>query len=174
MKELYFHTLERIKGHHLDVIHMQSSGEIFYYYHHLKCYLNSLTTKDTLQVNFQTNGNLLSAERLKELKEISKKTGIQYTFSFSMDAITSETYKKVRCGGDFDKLLDILERTIILFGKENIDLSFTIKEPNMHEASKFRKFYRDEYGITRSYLSYDFFDKKCQDLYNSLPQEGIC
>ena len=86
---------------------------------------------------------------------------------FSIDAVTKETYKKVR-GGDFDKLIDNILFTIALFGKENIDYSFTIKEPNTHEAIKFKDFIKNTFGYSpkgRAYLSYDYYDKSCQDLF---------
>ena len=166
-RELYFAMLEKIKGHNLDIIHMQSSGEVFFYYYKIKEYLKSLSINDTKEVNFQTNGLLLNKDRLKELKKISEETGIKYTFNFSIDAVTKETYKKVR-GGDFDKLIDNILFTIALFGKENIDYSFTIKEPNKHEAIKFKDFIKNTFGYSpkgRAYLSYDYYDKSCQDLF---------
>ena len=170
--DLYFETLERIKGHNLDMIHMQSSGEVFFYYIKIKEYLKSLSINDTKEVNFQTNGLLLSDKRLQELKQISEETGIKYTFNYSFDAITEETYKKVR-GGDFNKLIHIFEKTLDLYGKDNVQCSFTIKEPNKHEAALFKKFFIDNYSFYAAYVTYDCFDKSCHDLFDSLNQETI-
>ena len=168
-KNLYFQLLEKIKGHNLDVIHMQSSGEVFFYYFKIREYLKSLTINDTKEINFQTNGLLLSKDRLKELKKISNDTGIEYTFSFSVDAITPETYKKVR-GGDFEKLLNNISETIETFGQENISFSFTIKGPNKHEAVKFKKFIMNKfnYSFCPVYLSFDYFDDSCQQYFLEL------
>lgn len=173
LRDLYFETLERIKGHNLDVIHMQSSGEVFFYYFKIREYLKSLSINDTKEVNFQTNGLLLNDERLQELKQISEETGVKYTFSYSFDAITEETYKKVRIGGDFNKLIHIFEKTLDLYGKDKVQCSFTIKEPNKHEAALFRKFFIDNYNFYSTYVTYDCLDKSCHDLFNSLNQEEI-
>ncbi len=174
LKNLYFETLEKIKGHNLEIIHMQSSGEVFFYYYKIKEYLKSLTTNDTKEVNFQSNGLLLSNERLKELKQISEQTGIKYTFNYSIDAISSETYKKIRVGGDFNKLLDIFEKTINIFGKENMMASFTIKKGNEHEAASFRKFFKDNFDFEGTYITYDLMDKECHDFFDKLNQGDIC
>ena len=174
LKELYFTTLEKIKGHQLDNIHMQSSGEVFFYYFKIKEYLKTLTLEDTKEVNFQTNGLLLDRGRLNELKEISDKTGVLYTFNYSFDAITEETYKKVRIGGDFNKLIKVFEDTLDIFGPENTQTSFTIKKPNIHETALFREYFRDKYNFYRTYVSYDLFDKDCHAFFNTLDQKDIC
>lgn len=173
LKQLYFDTLERIKGHQLDTIHMQSSGEVFFYYFKIKEYLKTLTLNDTKEVNFQSNGLLLNETRLKELKEISEKTGIKYSFSYSFDAISEETYKKVRIGGDFNHLIEVFEKTMELFKPENILVSFTIKKPNIHEAPLFRKYFKEKYNFPYSYVTYDLLDPECQKVLNSLNQEDI-
>lgn len=174
LKQLYFDTLERIKGHQLDTIHMQSSGEVFFYYFKIKDYLKSLTLNDTKEVNFQSNGLLLNEDRIKELKQISDTTGIRYTFNYSFDAISKETYEKVRIGGDFNHLVDVFEKTLEIFGHDNTQVSFTIKKPNIHEAALFRKYFKEKYNFTRSYVSYDLFDKDCRTVLDSLNQEDIC
>ena len=176
-KELYFTILEKIKGHNLDMIHMQSSGEVFFYYLKIKNYLMSLSTNDTKEINFQTNGLLISHNKLKELYDISMQTNVKYSFNFSIDSVTEETYKKVR-GGDFDKLIDNILFTIELFGKENIEYSFTIKEPNKHEAMKFKDFIKNTFGYSSknnpAKLSYDYFDKSCQDLFLKITSFNKC
>ena len=168
-KELYFDTLEKIKGHNLDVIHMQSSGEVFFYYFRLKKYLESLSLQDTKEVNFQTNGLLLSKGRIEELFKISKDTHIKFTFSFSVDAVTEQTYSKVR-GGDFNKLLENISNTIEYFGRDAVAFSFTIKEPNKHEAAQFKDFIKStfHYDYNPAYLSFDYFDKSCQEYFLNL------
>lgn len=173
IKKLYFDTLERVKGHQLDIIHMQSSGEVFFYYFKIKEYLKTLTLNDTKEVNFQTNGLLLNNERLQELKQISENTGIRYTFNYSFDAISKETYEKVRIGGNFDHLINIFEKTLEIFKHENVQASFTIKKPNIHEAALFRKYFKEKYNFTGTYVSYDLFDRDCHDVLNDLKQEEI-
>ena len=57
------------------------------YYDNLIPYLKSLNTQDFKNIKFFTNGNLLSDEHLEELKNISIQTGVNYIFSYSVDAI---------------------------------------------------------------------------------------
>lgn len=92
---------------------LSGSGEIFVYYDSLIPYLKSLNTKDFKNINFITNGNLLSDKHLEELKNISIQTGINYIFTYSVDAVTKETYEKVRIGGDFNKVLQNIKKNNI-------------------------------------------------------------
>lgn len=156
------YCLNKLKGHSLNTLRLNGSGEIFTYYNDVIKYLRSINTKDFKNIKFFTNGNLLDDKRLEELKDISNKTGINYIFYYSVDAITEETYKKVRIGGDFNKVLHSIEKTLSLFSKENVLISFTIKKPNRGEAKLFRQFYKEKFKIDDNYLcmNYDFLNKE--------------
>lgn len=156
------YCLNKLKGHSLNTLRLNGSGEIFTYYNDVIKYLRSLNTQDFKNIKFFTNGNLLDDKRLEELKDISNKTGVNYIFYYSVDAITEETYKKVRIGGDFNKVLHNIEKTLSLFSKENVLISFSIKKPNREEAKLFRQFYKEKFKIDDNYLcmNYDFLNKE--------------
>ena len=156
------YCLNKLKGHSLNTLRLNGSGEIFTYYNDVIKYLRSINTKDFKNIKFFTNGNLLDDKRLEELKDISNKTGVNYIFYYSVDAITEETYKKVRIGGDFNKVLHNIEKTLSLFSKENVLISFSIKKPNREEAKLFRQFYKEKFKIDDNYLymNYDFLNKE--------------
>lgn len=88
------------------------------YYDNLIPYLKNLNTQDFKNIKFFTNGNLLNDKRLEELKNISIQTGVNYIFSYSVDAVTKETYEKIRIGGNFNKVLQNIKKTISLFSKK--------------------------------------------------------
>ena len=156
------YCLNKLKGHSLNTLRLNGSGEIFTYYNDVIKYLRSINTQDFKNIKFFTNGNLLDDKRLEELKDISNKTGVNYIFYYSVDAITEETYKKVRIGGDFNKVLHNIEKTLSLFSKENVLISFSIKKPNREEAKLFRQFYKEKFKIDDNYLcmNYDFLNKE--------------
>ena len=166
------YCLNKLKGHSLNTLRLNGSGEIFVYYDSLITYLKSLNTQDFKNIKFFTNGNLLDDKRLEELKDISNKTGVNYIFYYSVDAITEETYKKVRIGGDFNKVLHNIEKTLSLFSKENVLISFSIKKPNRKEAKLFRQFYKEKFKIDDNYLcmNYDFLNKE-DDIDKKIYQE---
>lgn len=156
------YCLNKLRGYNLDTLRLCGSGEIFMYYDNLIPYLKSLNTQDFKNIKFFTNGNLLNDERLEELKNISIQTGVNYIFSYSVDAVTKETYKKIRIGGDFNKLLQNIKKTISLFSKNNVFLMFTVKEPNREEAKFYRQFYKEQFGFEDGYMgmNFDFLNKE--------------
>lgn len=156
------YCLNKLRGHNLNTLRLNGSGEIFTYYDDVIKYLRSINTEDFKNIKFLTNGNLLDDERLEELKDISNKTGVNYIFHYSVDAITEETYKKIRIGGDFNKVLHNIEKTLSLFPKENVFISFTVKKPNREEAKLFRQFYKEKFKIDEDFLcmNYDFLNKE--------------
>ncbi len=84
-----------------------------------------------------TNGNLLNSKVMKSLIE----AGITRIL-FSLDAATSETYKKVRPGGDFSTVINNLE-ALLSYKKEKglvipaVRVSFVTSNLNAHEQKPF-------------------------------------
>ena len=154
--KLNTYCLNKLRSHNLNTLRLSGSGEIFVYYNSLITYLKSLNTQDFKNIKFFTNGNLLSDERLEELKNISIQTGINYIFSYSVDAVTKETYEKIRIGGDFNKVLQNIKKTISLFSKNNVFLMFTIKKPNREEAKLYPKFYKELFGFEDTHIGMNF------------------
>lgn len=162
LKELYFETLEKIKGHNLDIIEFTDRGEPFFYYYKIRDYLKTLTTNDTKAVKILTNLNLLSEERIKELKAISEQTGIHYKFEASIDGITKESYEATRIKGNFEKTIENLKILVAVF--DDVLVNFTIKKFNMTSTKQeIENFFKDLGTTVR--ITYDFFDKNCQELF---------
>lgn len=154
--KLNTYCLNKLRSHNLNTLRLSGSGEIFVYYDSLITYLKSLNTQDFKNIKFFTNGNLLSDERLEELKNISIQTGVNYIFSYSVDAVTKETYEKIRIGGDFNKVLQNIKKTISLFSKNNVFLMFTIKKPNREEAKLYHQFYKELFGFEDTHIGMNF------------------
>lgn len=167
MKKAYFDTLYKIKGHQLDTIMMNNGGEVFVYYDEIVEYLKSLTPNDTRQVTFVTNLVLLNEERFKELKQISENTGVTYFFLPSVDGIKKESYEAIRLGGKFEKITENLHLLADIFGPQQAVILYTIKKPNINETKNVEKYFMDTFGI-RCSISFDVYDKECEEKYNSI------
>lgn len=167
MKKAYFDTLYKIKGHQLDTIMMNNGGEVFVYYDEIIEYLKSLTPNDTRQVTFVTNLVLLNEERFKELKQISESTGVTYFFLPSVDGIKKESYEAIRLGGKFEKIIENLHLLADIFGPQQAVILYTIKKPNINETKNVEKYFMDTFGI-RCSISFDVYDKECEEKYNSI------
>lgn len=167
MKKAYFDTLYKIKGHQLDTIMMNNGGEVFVYYDEIIEYLKSLTPNDTRQVTFVTNLVLLNEERFKELKQISENTGVTYFFLPSVDGIKKESYEAIRLGGKFEKITENLHLLADIFGPQQAVILYTIKKPNINETKNVEKYFMDTFGI-RCSISFDVYDKECEEKYNSI------
>ena len=166
IKNLYFNTLEKIKGHHLEAIKFTDIGEPFYYYFQIIDYLSSLKYEiDTKEVQFITNLNLLNEKRLNELKEISTKTGIRYFFDISFDGITKESYEKTRVNGSFEKVMNNLKLCVQLFGTENVLYQYVIKAPNFSDDHKsIESFFSNNFGI-KGRVTYDTLDDDAREVF---------
>ena len=167
MKKAYFDTLYKIKGHQLDTIMMNNGGEVFVYYDEIIEYLKSLTPNDTRQVTFVTNLVLLNEERFKELKQISENTGVTYFFLPSVDGIKKESYEAIRLGGKFEKITENLHLLADIFGPQQAVILYTIKKPNINETKNVEKYFMNTFGI-RCSISFDVYDKECEEKYNSI------
>lgn len=167
MKKAYFDTLYKIKGHQLDTIMMNNGGEVFVYYDEIIEYLKSLTPNDTRQVTFVTNLVLLNEKRFKELKQISEDTGVTYFFLPSVDGIKKESYEAIRLGGKFEKITENLHLLADIFGPQQAVILYTIKKPNIDETENVEKYFIDTFGI-RCSISFDVYDKECEEKYNSI------
>lgn len=172
MREINEFCLKNLKGHHLKLLKFTNVGEILVYYNDLIKYLMTIDKNDFENIEILTNGNLLNDERLLTLKNISNLTNVNYIFRYSIDAISESTYKKIRIGGDFNKVLHNMEKTIELFGINNLFIFFTIKEPNREEAPLFHQFYKEKFKISDKhlYLNYDLTSQDPNDIlvYNQV------
>lgn len=138
----------------LNYLGLDGTGEIFIYYNELIEFLSTIDNSFTKNMRFLTNGSLLDEDRIKQLKEISNKTGVNYTFIISIDGISKETFEAVRVGGNFEKTMEVLKLLNTYFKPENITIHFTIKKPNVKEVPYVINFFNQNYV---SFL-YDCFD----------------
>ncbi len=165
-KQVYFHTLNKIKNHNLNKITLTNKGEPFFYLSETMDYLKGLSINDTKEISTITNGNCLDESILNELKDIHDHKGIDFSWVYSVDAISSKVYEQSRNGGNFEKVLKNIEITTKNFGTDNILISFTCKKTNISEVKSVRDFYMKNFGINTS-ITYDYFDP---DLEKSVPK----
>jgi pyruvate-formate lyase-activating enzyme len=95
-----------------------------------------------LVLNFATNGNRITQNQLDAIK-----TGCIGTIVFSLDALTSETYKKIKPSGDFLHALRTLEQLLELRGTGSnisINISFIRQECNAHEENDFVAYWKEK------------------------------
>ena len=166
-RDLQFETLEKIKGHSLEKIHLISSGEVFFYYYKVVQFLKSLTYKDTKIIDFQSNLTLLSKARIDELKSISDITGVIYNFSPSIDGITKESFEAVRVGAKWEQVMENLLYLRDTFGAHNIFINFTLKKPAFSEVKQIKPFFKD-LGIDNVQISPDIYDEQAKALVEAL------
>ena len=162
-KELYFYALNNLRKHELSNIVLTNKGEPFFYKKEIMEYLKSLSIKDTKRISAVTNGNCFDAEDVKEISSIHQETCINFSFMFSIDSISEEVYRIVRCGGDFNKVLNNLTNCIKYFGENNVMVSFTCKDFNLKEVSMAKDFYKSNFGV-ETQISFDYFNPTIKEV----------
>lgn len=103
--------------------------------------------KGMLEVMFNTNGQLLSEDKIKGLID----AGIDYII-ISIDGATKKTYEGIRIGGDFDRLVRNIDylcryRKSHKLRKPIIRLQFVRMKDNIHEISAYYKMWRDKVDV---------------------------
>ena len=143
-------------------LYLDGSGEIFLIYDILVNFLKKLSKDYCEEIIFASNATLLDEIKLKELKEISSKTNIKYSFDISLDGITKETYENTRRGATFEKVLNNIKNVSKLF---EFDISFTAKKTNIsdnpYEVLDFFK----ELKPRATFIRYDIFDDTIKKEY---------
>lgn len=136
--EIYYKILNKCRNLNLDILEFTTAGEPFLYKDRLLEFLETLTTKDTKQVNFITNGTLLDKEYIDKLEQIKIKNGINISICVSIDSINEVGYKIVR-GGDFNK---VIENTEYLNSKKLLDMVLcTISLPVLYQVPNVKDFW---------------------------------
>ncbi|MDY3113687.1 MAG: radical SAM protein [Helicobacter sp.] len=122
--------------------------------------LEYISTKPIMDVHFNTNASLLSEETSKKILNTSVTR-----INISIDAITEETYKKIRIGLDFNKVLKNVDTLLNLKAKMGLELpivrvSFLLQEKNKHELEAFKNFWVDkvDYVSVQRYVPISPFD----------------
>ena len=93
-----------------------------------------------------TNGQILPEETLKLIFESDGNN----TLHFSVDAASPELYAKIRKGGNYEKLVANIRKTLDYRAKIprpnlKLMLQFIVMEENKHEAKKFAEFWGKEF-----------------------------
>ena len=142
---------------------MTNKGEPFYYNEETMKYLKSLNINDVKNISSVTNGNALNKDNLIDMSAIKQNTGIDFFFLFSVDAISEEVYRKVRFGGNFQKVLNNIEDCINYFSKNNVKVSFTCKKPNIQELPAAAQFFQQNFGISTD-ITFDYYNPKLKEI----------
>lgn len=94
-------------------------------------------------VTLTTNGTLLTDARIEKVLD----TGV-HLIDISTDAITPETYAKIRVNGDLKEVttgvLKLIKRNKERGSKTKIVLSFVEQPDNINEAAEFERFWKAE------------------------------
>lgn len=111
-----------------------------------------------VEVMFNTNGLLLTERLARELIE----AGLT-KLSFSVDAATAETYRVVRVGGDFARLLRNIRRFVEIRAEMGariplLKLTFLKMSANAHELDEFVAAWRDTAELFSIQNLYNPFD----------------
>lgn len=83
-----------------------------------------------------TNGSLFTEEKIHELEQ----SGLDI-LNFSVDALTEETYKKIRHGLDFNIVLRNIDNVIQSNFNKSLLVSFVKQKSNIHEYKEFKKYW---------------------------------
>lgn len=111
-----------------------------------KVYMNFLhkvneTNHPHLKISLRTNGMLLTPANWEQIKNAHFAIDL---VSISIDAATNKTYRKLREGGDFNRLMDNLEFLARLkkTKKLKIKFNFVVQKQNFKEMPAFLKLAR--------------------------------
>lgn len=128
-----------------------------------------------LDVWMHTNANLLT----EEISEKLIRNGLT-RINFSVDAVTGQTYNRVRPGGDFNKVIKNITAFLRLkeeLGKKYIRtrVSFAVQNSNRHEKEAFYDFWKEKINLIGFQTFIDFlnFDNKAGNSHK-LPNRFVC
>ena len=132
------------------------------------------TKQNIMDVHFNTNASLLTEEMSRKILDTSVTR-----MNFSVDAITEETYKKIRIGLDFKKVLKNIDTFLNLRAKLGRELpivrvSFFLQEKNKHELEAFKNFWVDkvDYVSVQRYVPISPFDDERSVAISDAPIAG--
>jgi radical SAM protein with 4Fe4S-binding SPASM domain len=92
-----------------------------------------------IKTGLVTNGTLLTEEKIKELREAEVNK-----ICFSIDAYTEETYKKIRRGLSYNKVLKNTENLRNSNSKTLVSVKFLWQKDNYFELNDFKKFWKNK------------------------------
>jgi pyruvate-formate lyase-activating enzyme len=130
------------------------------------------------EICIQTNGSLLTPDKLQRLAELKVDQ-----FNFGMEGITPETYNAIRQGGDLNKITEVLKeiRRMRDAGLAHWEVSINyIELPNLpfsrQEVANFYRGKADRVNFCRSFCDppteHTFTDEEVEESIRNLP--GYC
>lgn len=133
-----------------------------------------VTDKGIMDIHFNTNALLLTEDMSKKILN----TGVT-RICFSVDAITEETYNKLRIGLNFRRVLNNIDMFLNLRAKMGLKLpivrvSFLLQEENKHELEEFKKFWVDkaDYVAVQRYVPISPFNDERSHAIKEAPTRG--
>lgn len=133
-----------------------------------------VTDRGIMDIHLNTNGVLLTEEMSRKILE----TGVTRLL-MSLDAITEETYQKIRPGLDFKAVVQNLETFLRLRAEKGdglplVRVSFLLQEENKHELEAFRAKWVDrvDYVGVQRYVPISPFDDARGRAISEAPQRG--
>lgn len=160
-------------GMHGSYIRITGSGEPLLHPNILN--MVKYAKKKGCKISMITNGSLLTKDKADFLLDCGI-DGIE----FSVDAVTKETYEKIRVGLDFDTLLKniryVKKRRDVLKKNTNLIVSFVEENMNKHEKSIAESFWVPDYVDKiqfRVWLTYAKLDS-ISERRNLMPDREPC
>ncbi len=140
--------------------------------------INYATEKGIMDIHLNTNAMLLTEEMSRALLN----SGLT-RMCFSLDALSRETFEKIRIGGNYDKIMNNINTFLRLRAemKKQIPLtrvSMVLQEDNAHEAEEFKKYWVDkvDYVALQRFVPISPFEEDDSDemahAKNETPMEG--
>ena len=133
-----------------DQLVIGASGEAFLSAHYRRILFDGIVKRNSIFI--MTNGTLFTHSVWEKLEGKYEHIG----FSVSVDAATKDTYAKVRCGGDFERLIENM-RFLSELRRENkvdsVEVNMIVQKANYKEIPDFIRWAK-EMGFDRAYLSH--------------------
>ncbi len=110
-----------------------------------------------IDIWLHSNGNILTPRISEKLID-----GGITKMNFSIDAVTPQTYEKVRVGGDYSRVIRNIDRFLAVKQEKNarhlrVRVSFVITKDNEHEKKDFFDFWKKKPGVNMITF------QKCED-----------
>ena len=132
-----------------DRLVVGASGESFLSKNYRRILYEGVVKRNSIYI--MTNGTLFTQREWEQLKSRYEHIG----FSVSVDAATKETYAKVRCGGNFDRLMENMEFLSGLRREnkvEEVTVNMVVQKANYREIPDFIRWAK-RLGFDTAYLS---------------------
>jgi radical SAM protein with 4Fe4S-binding SPASM domain len=132
------------------------------------------TDKGIMDIHLNTNAMLLTEDLSNQILD----TGVT-RICFSLDAITEETYRKIRIGLDYQTVLKHIDTFLNLRIKRDsklpmVRVSFLLQEDNADELDAFRQYWTDkvDYVAVQRYVPISPFNDERSHAISEAPIKG--